>query len=125
MTVGYSDFLKVKGIQRRNNITKTPTTTTTTLQPFYGLFSGTTRVSQCQKRTSGLYGAREDSQRQTQTIRLGATPPELTSAHLHPPFFTGRIPFLPPNLQCQSTVNSKNKQQTGSKTKWHSINQRI
>jgi len=36
------------------------TTTTTTPQPFYGPFSGTTRVSQCQKRTSGLYGARED-----------------------------------------------------------------
>jgi len=29
-------------------------------QPFYGPFSGTTRVSWCQKRTSGLYGARED-----------------------------------------------------------------
>jgi len=29
------------------------------LQPFYGPFSGTTRVSRCQKRTSGLYGARE------------------------------------------------------------------
>jgi len=29
-------------------------------QPFYGPFSGTTRVSQCQKRTSGLYGARGD-----------------------------------------------------------------
>jgi len=29
-------------------------------QVFYGPFSGTTRVSQCQKRTSGLYGARED-----------------------------------------------------------------
>jgi len=29
-------------------------------QPFYGTFSGTTRVSRCQKRTSGLYGARED-----------------------------------------------------------------
>jgi len=28
--------------------------------PFYGPFSGTTRVSRCQKRTSGLYGARED-----------------------------------------------------------------
>jgi len=26
-------------------------------QPFYGPFSGTTRVSQCQQRTSGLYGA--------------------------------------------------------------------
>jgi len=29
-------------------------------QPFYGPFSGTTQVSRCQKRTSGLYGARED-----------------------------------------------------------------
>jgi len=32
----------------------------TTTQPFYGPFSRTTRVSRCQKRTSGLYGARED-----------------------------------------------------------------
>jgi len=29
-------------------------------QPFYGPFSGTTRVSRYQKRTSGLHGARED-----------------------------------------------------------------
>jgi len=29
-------------------------------QPFYDPFSGTIEVSQCQKRTSGLYGARED-----------------------------------------------------------------
>jgi len=36
------------------------TATTTPPQPFYGPFSGTIRVSQCQKRTSGLYGARED-----------------------------------------------------------------
>jgi len=34
-------------------------TTTTTPQPFYSPFSGTTPVSRCQKRTSGLYGARE------------------------------------------------------------------
>ena len=34
--------------------------TTTPPQPFYGPFSGTTRVSRCQKRTYGLYGARED-----------------------------------------------------------------
>ena len=33
--------------------------------PYYGPFSRTTRVSRCQKRTSGLYGAREDYQRQT------------------------------------------------------------
>ena len=29
-------------------------------QPFYGPFSGTARVSWCQKRSSGLYGAMED-----------------------------------------------------------------
>jgi len=28
--------------------------------PFYGPFSGTTRVSRCQNRTSGLHSARED-----------------------------------------------------------------
>jgi len=28
-------------------------------------FPGTTRVSRCQKRPSGLYGEREDEQRQT------------------------------------------------------------
>jgi len=40
----------------------------------------------------------------TQTIRMGATPSGLTSAYLHhPPFFTGQMPFLPPNQQCQNT----------------------
>jgi len=40
----------------------------------------------------------------TPTIRLGTTPSGLSSAHLHhPPFFTGRMPFLPPSQQCQST----------------------
>ena len=39
------------------------------------------------------------------TIRLGATPSGLTSAYLHHPpyFFTGRMPFLQPNQQRQST----------------------
>jgi len=53
--------------------------------PFYGAFSGTTRVSRCQKKTSGLSGEREDQQRQTPTIRLGATPSGPTSARLHHP----------------------------------------
>jgi len=35
-------------------------TTTTTPQPYYGPFSGTIRLSRGQKRTPGLYGARED-----------------------------------------------------------------
>ena len=44
------------------------------------------------------------------TIRLGATPSGLTSAHLHHPpyFFTGRMRFLPPNQQCQSTEGRSN-----------------
>jgi len=41
----------------------------------------------------------------TPTIRMGATPSGLvSSAHLHHPrIFTGRMPFLPPNQQRQST----------------------
>jgi len=75
-------------------------------QLFYGPFSGTTRASRCQKRTSGLYGAiGRLTEADTLTIRLGATPSRLTNAHLHHPpiFFAGRMPFLPPNQQCQST----------------------
>jgi len=42
----------------------------------------------------------------TLTIRLGVTPSGLTNAHLHHPpiFFTGRMPFLPPSQQLQSTA---------------------
>jgi len=74
-------------------------------QPFCGPFSGTTRVSRCQKRTSRLYGGREDlTEADILIIRLGATPSRLTSAYLHHPpiFFTGRMPFLPPNQQHQN-----------------------
>jgi len=41
----------------------------------------------------------------TPTIWLGATASGPTSARLHHPlhFFTGRMPFLPPNQKCQST----------------------
>jgi len=40
----------------------------------------------------------------TPTIRLGATPSGLTSAHLHhPPIFYRPDTFLPLNQQCQST----------------------
>jgi len=49
-----------------NDIIKCKWSTTTTPQPFYGLFSGMMRVSQCQKKaSSGLYGAREDNKRLT------------------------------------------------------------
>jgi len=54
----------------------------------------------------------------TPTIRLGATPSRLTCAHLHhPPFFTGRMPFLPPNRQCQSS-DIQNTKMNLSTVKW-------
>jgi len=39
------------------------------------------------------------------TVRVGATPTGLTAPHPHntPRFFTGRMTFLPPNQQRQST----------------------
>jgi len=46
--------------ETKPNTTNTHIHHHTTPQPFYSPFSGTTRLSQCQKRTSGLYGARED-----------------------------------------------------------------
>jgi len=50
-------------------------------QPFYGPFCVTTWMSQCQKRTSGLYGVKGRlTEADTPTIRLGATPSGLTSA---------------------------------------------
>jgi len=47
-------------VQERDIVTMEPSSPPPPPQPFYGPFSGTTRVSRCQKRTSGLYGARED-----------------------------------------------------------------
>jgi len=65
-------------------------------------------VSRCQQRNfSTLWCKRRLTEADTPTIRLGATPSGLTSAHLHhPPFFTGWMPFLPPNQQCQSTEDN-------------------
>jgi len=51
-SVSVSDLSKLKDFWRSHSVTTTP-------QPFCGPFSGTTRVSRCQKRTSGLYGGRE------------------------------------------------------------------
>ena len=55
-------------------------------QPFYGPFSGTTRVSRCHKRTLWCKGRLTEAD--TPTIRLCATPSGLTSAHLHHPLIS-------------------------------------
>ena len=75
-------------------------------QLFYGPFSGTNRVSRCQKRNFWtLWCKGRLTEADTPTIRRGATPSRPTSTHLHHPFhfFTGWMPFPPPNQQCQST----------------------
>jgi len=83
--------------------------TTTTPQPFYGLFFWD---------HLGELGPEENfwtlwckgrlTEADTPAIRMGATPSRQSSAHLHhPPFFTGRIPFLPPNQQCQITEGKR------------------
>jgi len=55
------------------------------------------------KATSAFKGRLTEAD--TLTIRLGTTPSGPTSAYLHHPpiFFTGWMPFLPPNQQHQST----------------------
>jgi len=58
--------------------------------------------------------------------RLGATPSRLTNAHLHLTFFTGRMPFLPPNQQCEGTEGRSqqaliSEQYREESHLWHSI----
>jgi len=61
-----------------------------------------------------LWCKRRLTEADTLTIRRSATPSGLTSAHLHHPpyFFTGRMPLLPPNQQCQSTEGKNLLSQT-------------
>ena len=67
----------------------------TALHTFNGPFSGTTRASQYQKCETNLdFTEVRDSEWQWQWHQLGPSAP-------HPQFFTDRMPFLPPNQQCQ------------------------
>jgi len=68
---------------------------TTILQPFFGDHPGEPVP---EENFWTLWCKAKLTEADTPTIWLGATPAGLTSAHLHhPPFFTGRMPFLPPN----------------------------
>ena len=91
--------------QTKHSHLQITSTTTTILRPFFRDNQGEP-VSEENFWT--LWCKERLTEADTQTIRLGATPSRLTSAHLHHPpiFFTGRMPFLPPNQQCQSTENN-------------------
>ena len=78
------------------------------LQPFNGPLSGTTRVSQYQKGKPNLdfTEARDSKWQWHQLGNMQVCTLLQTDNHASTPplcFFTGRMPFLPPNQQRQST----------------------
>jgi len=86
--------------------------THTRLRPF---FSGTTRVSRYQKGKTNLdfTGARDSEWQWHQLGHMQVSTSLQTDNHAStPPFFTGRMPFLPPNQQCQSTEGTCGLQDT-------------
>ena len=91
------------------------TTITTILRPFFQDHL----CDWCQKRTSGLYVWCKGrlTEADTPTIRLGANPSGLTSAHLHHPHFY-RPDALPAT---QPTVSKHWRQITKKKQKKHSL----
>ena len=77
-------------------------------QPFYGPFSGTTRVSQCQKKaSSGFYGAREDNKRQTHwqsgwaSLHLDYSAIHLRQSHYFYALRAATLPIYPDLGQAQ------------------------
>ena len=88
--------------------------TTTLLHPFNSPFSGTTQVSQYQKGKTNVYFT-EARDSEWQWHQLGhmqvCTSLQTDNQRQHPTthFFTGRMPFLPPNQKHQSTEGRNNK----------------
>ena len=82
--------------------------THTHTHPLNGPFSETTRVSRYQKGKTNLdFTEARDSEWQCHQLgRMQVCTALQTDNHASTPplkFFTGRMPFLPPNQQCQST----------------------
>ena len=78
------------------------------LQPFNGLFSRTTWVSRYQKGKTNVdfTGARDSEWQWHQLGHMQVCTSFQTDNHASTPplcFFTGRMPFLPPNQQRQGT----------------------
>ena len=93
-------FLTV--IEVVNNRTKLQIFTHTHTHTFNGPFSGTTHVSRYQKGKTNLdFTEARGSQWQWNLLDHM----QVCTSLQHPTaqFFTGRVPFLPPNQQCQST----------------------
>ena len=95
-----------------NTRTHAHTYTHTHTHTFNGPLSGTTRVSQYQKGNTNLdFAEARDSEWQWHQLgRMQVCTSLQTDNHASTPplcFFTGRMPFLPPNQQRQSTEGIK------------------
>ena len=104
-----------RALQRRQNIQfSSITTTTTTLHTFNGPLSGTTRVSRYQKgKTNPDFTEARDVEWQWHQLHLA--PDRQPRQHPTTQFFTGRLPFLPPNQQRQCIFPRKMDEQLKSK----------
>jgi len=75
--------------------------------PLNGPLSGTTQVSRYQKGKTNLdFTEARDSEWQWHQLAVCKSAPrsrQITTPAPHHSFFTGLMPFLPPNQQCQST----------------------
>jgi len=85
--------------------------------PFNGPFSGTTQVSRYQKGKTNLdfTEARDSEWQWHQLGHMQICTSLQTNSHTSTPpvkFFTGRMPFLPPNQQCQSTEGTAGRAKT-------------
>jgi len=93
--------------------TTTTNTTTTVFRPFFRDHTGEPVP---EENFWTLWCKGRLTEADTPTIWMGATPSGLTSAHLHHPhIFTDRMPFLPPNQQCQSTEGNKEEKKSRGK----------
>ena len=83
------------------------THTHTHTHPFNGPFSGTTQVCRYQKGKTNLdFTEARDSEwqwHQLGNVQVCTLLQTTTPAPHHSVFFTGRMPFLPPNQRCQCT----------------------
>jgi len=104
MQLSYSKYNDKDGTHIFKEITTTDNTHT---HPFNGPLSGTTWVSQYQKGKTNLdfIEARDSEWQRNQLGHMQICTSLQTNNHTSTPplkFFTGRMPFLPPNQQCQS-----------------------
>jgi len=101
---GRTSLLLPPGAENASYATDYHTPTTTVLRPFFQDHPGEPVP---EENLWTLWRKGRLTEADTQTIWLGATPSWLSSANLHhPPFFTGRMLFLLPNQQCQSTIGN-------------------